>query len=192
MAVQGTKAKRKRGRPRSTGDEDASLVSRDMVIDLAYEEGRTRSLNDISFVGLARTLGVVPGSLHYHIGTKDDLTSAILNRFYKGVLRRIGEAGTEGDWREQITRLAWILMRCEQAHRGATEHIQTQPKYRLFQKVAPGQTDYGAAFLDHVFRLFRDAGFDARQTALFYHALAMHCLPAGARGARELSAGKGP
>ena len=162
------------------------MVTREAIIDLAYEQARRASLNDISFVGLAKTLGVVPGSLHYHIGTKDDLTSLVLNRFYKELNAKLDEAGSEGTWRERIERMAWVLMRCEQQHRGASEHIQTRPRYRLFQKTRDGETDYGAAFLDRAFTLFREAGFDAHETALYYHALALHCLSAAGAAATRL------
>lgn len=172
------KKRRGRGRPRLKGADDNGVVTREMVIDLAYEQARNQSLEDISFVQLAAALGVVPGSLHYHIGTKEDLTSAILNRFYKNLVTKL-EAITESkDWRENIRCFARALMQCESEHTGVAQYIQTKPKFRLFQKVKPSETDYGAVYLDWAFRMFRDAGFSSSQTAMFYHVLALHCLAA--------------
>lgn len=172
------KKRRGRGRPRLDAGNGEGVVSRDAVIELAYELARGESLEDISFVRLAKTLGVVPGALHYHIGTKDDLTSAILNRFYKQLLARLREIPTDLPWRDRLRQFACILMACERDHRGAAEYIQTKAKFRVFQKVGAGETDYGAAYLDHAFGMFREAGFDAKQSAMFYHVLAMHCLAA--------------
>ena len=153
-------------------------MTRDTIIDLAFEQSRTRSLDDISFVQLAGELGVVPGSLHYHLGTKDDLNSAILNRFYRHLLTQLRAIPPGLPWQDTIRRYATTLMQSEIEHRGAAEHIQAKPKFRLFQKVRAGETDYGAAFFDHSLQLFRDCGFDARNAALFYHVIGLHCLSA--------------
>ena len=171
-------AKRGRGRPRLEDAENSTVVTRDTIIDLAFEQSRTRSLDDISFVQLAGELGVVPGSLHYHLGTKDDLNSAILNRFYRHLLTQLRAIPPGLPWQDTIRRYATTLMQSEIEHRGAAEHIQAKPKFRLFQKVRAGETDYGAAFFDHSLQLFRDCGFDARNAALFYHVIGLHCLSA--------------
>jgi AcrR family transcriptional regulator len=167
---------RGRGRPRTNGVGESVLVTREAIIDLAYTQAQTSPLSSVSFVQLAKELGVVPGSLHYHIGTKDDLNSAILNRFYKDLLKRLRNEISGGSWRDRISSVAWILLESWRQHRGAAEHIQTRARYRVFQKVREGEQDYGAVFLDHVFTLFKEAGFTAHQTALFYHTLALHCL----------------
>lgn len=169
-------SKRGRGRPRLEEPDQTSLVTREAIVDLAYEQSRTQSLDSVSFVQLAKELGVVPGSLHYHIGTKDDLVSAVLNRYYKDLLERLERIPSDIGWRERIRRYAYILMESERDHRGAAEHIQTKSKFRVFQKVGAGETDYGALYLDQIFTMFREAGFDASQTALYYHVLALHCL----------------
>ncbi|MBM2357176.1 TetR/AcrR family transcriptional regulator [Sulfitobacter pseudonitzschiae] len=175
MAKDGV-TKRKRGRPPGSAKGAEGLASREMIVDLACEAARAQSIDEISFVNLAKELGVRPGALHYHIGTKDDLASAILNRFYKELLARLDADPEFDDWREQIGRFARTLMSCERDHRGAAEHIQTHAKFRIFQKIQDGETDYGAIYLNRAFSMFRDAGFDAQTTAIFYHMLALHCL----------------
>lgn len=172
------KKRRGRGRPRLEGSDDNGVVTRERVIDLAYEQARSQSLEEVSFVQLAKVLGVVPGSLHYHLGTKDELTSAILNRFYKHLVARLDEMPATEDWGETLRRFAHVLMKCESDHKGVAQYIQTKPRFRLFQRVRPGETDYGAVYLDRAFRMFRDAGFNSEQTAKFYHVLALHCLAA--------------
>ena len=174
MAEHEKKKRRGRGRPRLNGEE--GLVTREAAIDLAYDWAKTQSLGSVSFVQLAKELDVVPGSLHYHIGTKDDLASAILNRFYRDLLRYLQDIPADLPWRDRIRRFAQTLMECERDHRGAAEHIQTRAKFRIFQKVRSGETDYGAAYLDWAFTLLREAGFDAQTAAMLYHVLALHCL----------------
>lgn len=170
--------KRGRGRPPASGKSGDGLVNRQMIVDLAYEQGRTQSLDDISFTQLAKDLGVKPGALHYHIGTKDDLTSAILNRFYKELLAEFSIQPVIDDWRETLARFARTLMNRQRAHMGAAQHIQRHAKFRIFQRVRDGETDYGARFLDHIFCLLRDTGFPPQTAALCYHVLALHCLSA--------------
>lgn len=179
-------ARRGRGRPRTTNEENTGVVDPESVVELAYEMSRTEPLDSVTFVGLAKVLDVAPGSLHYHLGTKDDLTSAVLNLFYRNLLARLDELPPQADWRERIRSFAWTLMRCEREHRGAAEHIQTRARFRLFQKVREGETDYGAAYLDRAFAMFYEAGFDAACSALFYHVLAMHCLSAANAASAQL------
>jgi AcrR family transcriptional regulator len=178
MAVKMLKVPRGRGRPRLNGNDDAGLVNREAVVDLAYDQARRQSLDNVSFVGLAKELGVVPGALHYHLGTKDDLVSSILNRFYKELLAKFSALPTDRNWRDRIGDLARLLLEAYGAHRGAAEHILMHAKFRVFQKIGEGETDYGALYLDKVFSMFKEAGFTPRQTAQFYHALALHCLTA--------------
>lgn len=187
MNAETVKVRRGRGRPRLDGQNDAGLVSREAVIDLAYDQARLQSLDDISFVGLAKDLGVVPGALHYHLGTKDDLISAILNRFYKELVARLAKLPPGSDWRDQMGRFADLLREAYGAHRGAAEHILMHAKFRVFQKVREGETDYGAVYLDRVFSMFEEAAFDPTQTAQFYHALALHCLTAAGSEASRLA-----
>lgn len=175
MTKTGTE-KRKRGRPRASGGNAEGLVSRDRIVDLAFDAARTRSIDEISFVHLAKQLDVRPGALHYHVGTKDDLVSAILNRFYAELLERLEADPEVEDWQERIRQFARTLMTCERGHKGAAEHIQTYAKFRIFQKVRPGEPDHGAVYLDRAFSMFRDVGFDVSTAAMFYHMLALHCL----------------
>lgn len=172
----GKQTKRRPGRPSRNSAGDDGLVDREKIVDLAYEMASNQSIDQVSFVQLAKAFNVKPGALHYHIGTKDDLASAILNRFYKDLLTRLQEAPEEPNWRQRLSRFAHTLMNSERQHRGAAEHIQTHAKFRVFQKVRTGETDYGAAFLNHAFELMRDAGFDADTAALLYHVLALLCL----------------
>ncbi|MGE3362621.1 MAG: TetR/AcrR family transcriptional regulator [Rhizobiaceae bacterium] len=144
-------------------------------------------MDNVSFVGLAKELGVVPGALHYHLGTKDDLVSAILNRFYKELLAKLAALPSCPNWRERISSFATLLRDAYSAHRGVAGYILTHSRFRVFQKVREGETDYGALYLDRVFLMFGEAGFDPRQTAQFYHALALHCLTAAGSEASRLA-----
>lgn len=163
--------KRGRGRPAV-----ADVVTRDLIIETAYEFTKTVPLDELSIVQVARRLGVVAGSLHYHVGTKDDLTSAILNRFYKNLYVELTITTPNGTWRENIGHLARTLMDFQRRHVGIAQHVMAHARYRIFQKVEPDEIDYGVIYLDFAFDMFRRAGFSSHQTALFYHAIALHCL----------------
>ena len=180
------KPRRGRGRPRGDPSGDAAVVTRRAIVELACDQARTRSIEAISFVELARRLDIAPGSVHYHVGTKDDLTSAILNRFYATLVEALSACDADGPWRERLAAFARTLMRVERAHRGPAEHIQTKPRYRVFQKAVAGEIDHGARYLDLAFSLFRDTGFTSEQSALFYHSLAMHCLASANSAAARL------
>lgn len=179
-----TKKKRGRGRPAV-----ADVVTRDLIIETAYEFTKTVSLDELSIVQVARRLGVVAGSLHYHVGTKDDLTSAILNRFYKNLYIELTVSTPNGTWRENIGHLARTLMDFQRRHVGIAQHVMAHARYRIFQKVAPDEIDYGVIYLDFAFDMFRRAGFSSHQTALFYHAIALHCLVSSNSDAARLGPG---
>lgn len=181
-----TQIKRRPGRPKRRSLGDDALVDREKIIDLAYAQARTQSIDQVSFVQLAKEFNVKPGALHYHIGTKDDLASAILNRFYAGLLRRLEDAPDDPDWRRRLSHFAHTLMNSQRDHRGAAEHILTHAKFRVFQKVQPGETDNGAAYLNHAFALIRDAGFDAQTGALLYHILALLSLSSATSASSRL------
>src|SRR5437867_3851763 len=134
MTKRGTVAKskkRKRGRPPHS--KLAGLVTRETILDNAYERSRTISFDELSFVKLADEFGVVAGSLHYHIGTKDDLQTALLNRFYRDLFSELETSILKGRWQSNLRSLASTFVRHLRQHLGAARHIQTKARYRLFQ-----------------------------------------------------------
>ncbi len=168
--------KRGPGRPPRSGKSNDGLVSRDLIIARACDAARTRAVADVSFVSLAKELGVRPGAIHYHIGTKDALISAILNSFYAELLSRLKQNSESDDWRSRVRQFAKTLMICQSEHKGAAEHLQAHAKFRIFQKIEGDDIDHGARYLDYAFSLFRDIGFNAETGTMFYHMLALHCL----------------
>jgi len=177
--------KRKRGRPLGSGAAGKNLVTRDRIIALACDWAKQRSLDEVTFVQLAKHLDVAPGALHYHIGTKDDLTSAIINSYYRDLVAELEQIDRGLPWRALLHEFANVYLAFQNSHVGVAEYMTMNAKFRVFQKVREGETDYGAIYLDLVFSLLKGAGFDARSTALAYHMISMYCRATAAFTRRE-------
>ncbi len=54
---------------------------------------------------------------------------------------------------------------------GLGTYTLTHNRFRLFQQVQPGETDYGLVYFDRVGQLIRDAGFAQGKAALVYQLL---------------------
>lgn len=138
-------------------------------------------------VGLAREFGVTPALIHYYVGSRDDLVSGVVNRYFEERVRRFGPP--TGDWRRDLERIARITYDMSIEYGGVMKYIFSHNRFRLFQKTAPGETDYGLEFFEHFARVFRDGGFTAREGALGYHLLLQYVLSAAyAQVGRQLPA----
>ncbi len=177
--------KRKRGRPQGSGAAGKNLVTRERIIDLACDWAKERSLDEVTFVKLAKHFDVAPGALHYHIGPKDDLTSAIINSYYRDLVVELKQIDQGLPWRELLREFANVYLAFQNSHVGVAEYMTMNAKFRVFQKVREGETDYGAMYLDLVFSLLKGVGFDSRSTALAYHMISMYCRATAAFTRRE-------
>jgi hypothetical protein len=59
---------------------------------------------------------------------------------------------------------------------GVLRYIVSHNRFRLFQKVAPGEIDCGVEFLDRFASAFRAGGFTPEQSALGNHLLAQYLI----------------
>jgi len=165
-------APRKRGRPprvESPINGEATL-SRATIIERAIALARETSLEQISMVQLARDFGVAPGLIHYYLGGRDKLISGVLNNYYRERLARI--PALTGDWRADIETIARVSLTFAVENPGVSTYVASHNRFRLFQDVDSGETDFGAVFFNHVATAFMQGGFSAEQVALAYHLLA--------------------
>lgn len=180
-----TAVPRKPGRPKRVDDAAyrrgraaraavTPLLSREHILERATELAKEEPLAELSMVGLAREFGVTPALIHYYVGSRDDLISGVVNRYFRARVERF-EPPT-GDWRADLENIARVSYELAVEHGGVLRYIFSHNRYRLFQKVAPGETDYGLVFFDRFARAFADGGFTPKQGALGYHLLLQFVL----------------
>jgi AcrR family transcriptional regulator len=151
-------------RPRSNGP--GGDLSRDAVIRHAVELARKESIAEVSMVRVAREMGVAPGLIHYYIGSRDDLLSSVLNFAFKERLTALPPI--TGDWRMDLEGVCRSTLETLARWPGVANYIATQNRFRLFQRVQPGETDYGLAYFDHIGRILQQGGFTPTQAALAF------------------------
>lgn len=174
---QGGMTARGRGRPKQRASRNAFRaggLARDSIIERAMELTTREPLSAISMVRLAKSLNVRPGTIHYHLGSRDDLVSGVMNRFYRDLLRDLDAAAPAATWQEEIRRIGWTWLSAKLAHPGIANYIASNDRYRVFQKTDTGDDDYGARYMDRVFTLLRNAGFAADTAAECWHLMALY------------------
>jgi AcrR family transcriptional regulator len=132
------------------------------------------SLDQISMVQLAKEFGVAPGLIHYYLGSRDDLISGVLNKYYRERVERL--APLTGDWRHDVEGIARVSFSLATEWPGISLYVASHNRFRLFQEVAAGETDYGMVLFDHMVSTFLQGGFRAEAAALAYHLLAQFLL----------------
>ena len=185
--VPSTVTPRKRGRPPKVespinGEADLSRV---MILERAIKLARSIPLDQISMVQLAREFGVAPGLIHYYLGGRDNLISGVLNNYYRERLLRM--PALTGKWRSDVETIARISLAFAIENPGVSTYVASHNRFRLFQEVAAGETDYGAAFFNHATTAFMQGDFTAPQVALAYHLLAQFLVASSrAEASRQL------
>lgn len=169
-------------RPKVESSEQPEL-SRDAVIGCAARLAQTEPLAEISITRLARELGVTPGLIHYYVGSRDDLLSAVMNNAFRDRMSEVPPL--TGDWRGDLEGVARAVQRTHARWPALATYIATHNRFRLFQKVQPGETDYGLAFFDHMGRIFANGGFTPSQSALAYHLLMTFLVSVGSATANR-------
>ncbi len=131
-------------------------------------------LDQVSMVQLAKEFGVAPGLIHYYLGSRDDLISGVLNRYYR--LRLEALPALTGNWRADVETIARSSFAMAREMPGVNLYVASHNRFRLFQSVAPGEIDYGMALFNHITSAFLQGGFSAERAALAYHLLAQYLL----------------
>jgi len=177
QAAQPQAAPRKRGRP-SRGDASApaTTITREQILNKAIEMAKVEPLGEISIIGLARSLGVAPALIHYYIGSRDDLISGVANRYFQDRLARFKPPS--GNWKQDLHDDALQLFALYVEYGGVLRYMMSHNRFRLFQQVAPGETDYGMLHLDRLAGIFKAGGFSPAQAAIGFHLLAQYVMTA--------------
>jgi len=164
---------RKRGRPRRTvlqdGEQGATEVSREGILDVAFEMTKTMRLGDISFVQIARKMGITPGSVHYHVGTRDQMTAIIITRCYQKIVDHLDEVADVASWEENLRRLLHFAKAELSTYPGLATHLATTPERHLFKPEDAAGIDYGARYMDRALLIMKDAGLSAENAAQMTH-----------------------
>lgn len=168
---------RGRGRPRQRPSGNAFRaggLARESIIERAMELTKRESLSAISMVRLAKSLNVRPGTIHYHLGSRDDLISGVMNRFYRDLLRDLDATAPAATWQEEIRRIGRVWLTAKLLYPGVANYIASNDRFRVFQKTESGEKDYGAQYMDRVFGLLCNAGFAADIAAECWHLMALY------------------
>lgn len=179
-ALQGEEAVppvRRRGRPPrrdAQPDGNAPQISREQILERATELARSEPLGEISMVGLARELGVAPTLIHYYVGSHDDLISGVVNRYFRA--RAACMPALTGDWKEDLRTDATHTFRLNLEYGGVLRYTMSHNRFRLFQRVGPGETDFGVLYLDRTAETLRSAGFTPQQAALAFHLVSLYVM----------------
>jgi len=163
------------------------MLSRATILQHAIALTKTTPLDEISMVQLAKDFGVAPGLIHYYLGGRDQLVSGVLNDYYRQRLLRA--PALTGDWRADMEVIARLSFQVAVDNPGMSMYVASHNRYRLFQDVQPGETDYGLEFFNRMTSAIMQGGFSAEQVALAYHLLAQYLVAASmAEASRQLPA----
>lgn len=167
---------RPRGRPpkNATPIGNEAALTREAIIEKAISLSKIVPLADISMVQLAREFDVAPGLIHYYVGNRDYLISGVLNSYYRGRLQRLPKL--TGSWRVDIEKMARVIVKYSSEYPGVAQYIASHNRFRLFQQVDEGETDYGVVVFDYVARAFLQGGFTPEQASLAFHLLMQYLV----------------
>ena len=181
--------KKPRGRPRKPNiHTDANGLSRETIILKAAQLAQTEPLDEISMVRVAREFGVVPGLIHYYVGNRDELLSGVINQYFR---ERIAHMPLpSGDWQKDMRVVAQASMQSMMKYRGVAAYIATHNRFRLFQKVAAGETDHGLVFFNRVADVLRCGGLSPKAAAMGYHLLMQFIVSSAVSEMSGLSPGR--
>jgi AcrR family transcriptional regulator len=166
--------KRAGRRPKGASEDGKGGINREAIVARAVEIAKGESETEITIVRLSRELGVTTALIHYFVGSRDDLLTAVFNAALKE--RTSAFPPLTGDWRHDAEKLIRQSHESQLRWRGMTTYAATHNRHRLFQRVKPGETDYGLVFFDRLGQIFQEGGFTSEQAAMGYHLLMLFSL----------------
>lgn len=165
-----TEAPRRPGRRRKSADGVAPPgISKADILEHAAKLAREEPFSEITIARLSRDLGVVPGLIHYFVGSRDELLSLVINQALKQRAELFPPL--TDDWRADLEALMRHTIEMQIRWKGITTYVASHNKYRLFQRVEEGERDYGLVFFDHVGQILRRSGLKPSQAAMAFHLL---------------------
>lgn len=171
-------APRPRGRPPKSEQSAGGgpEISKEAIHLRAIEMARTEPLSELSIASLAKHFGVTTALIHYYIGSRDALISGVVNQYFRVRVDKLKPL--TGDWRTDAEQHARVTFDSMLEYGGVLRYLMSHNRFRLFQQVKEGETDYGLVYLNRVAHIFEAGGFTASQAAMGYHLLAQYVMAA--------------
>lgn len=163
---------RKPGRPRKNAETpgDLPLISRETVIECAYQLCDTLRIEDISLELLGRTLGVSATTIRHHAKTRDALNPALIARYFKELCAKLPPL-TE-DWKADLNNFMSAHMAMNLRKRGFASYFF---EHRFSPEIDPFASPEAEMVYKRALMIFRAAGLDTVNAALAWH-LIIHLL----------------
>ena len=143
------------------------MLNREMIVSLSLQLAKSVPLTELSIVRVATELGVTPALIHYYLGSRDELTSGVMNAFYQELVA--SWPPEVGDWRHNLEVVAHGVYRAYLRYPGVVIYVATHNRYQLFQDVREGEKDFGLLTFERFVATIRQMGFDANRTGIFAH-----------------------
>lgn len=137
-------------------------LTRERVLDAAMRLADQEGLDGLSMRRLGQALGVEAMTLYHHVGRKEQLLGALLDRVYA----EIEPADLATDWRPAVRRAAMSAHEAFRRHPWAIGYFGGIGSVGRFQ----------LAYMDALLQGLRDAGFSAILTHHAYHVLDSHIV----------------
>jgi len=170
----GAKSRATRRKPGRPVTATTKAISKAEIVNCALELCKQNPLHDVSIVKVAKALGVTPALIHYYLGSRDQLTSSVMNRFFAELVGRFPALRSE--WRADTVAVFTTIYDSYIQFGGIAAYIMSHNRFRLFQLVEADESDFGALFFDRVVASVRQSGLSADKTAMYVHLLLQHVL----------------
>lgn len=154
--------KRRPGRPRSG---QASNISRVRILRTGLRMAKTLALQDLSVLTVAKKMEVTPTLIHYYIGSREWLTSGVMNLFYRDLLKRWPQP--TGEWKRDVIVAAHAVYSHFVSYAGIAAYVVANTRFRIFQLTAFGDRDYGAEVLERFTGVIRAGGLPGERTGIY-------------------------
>ena len=159
--------RRKPGRPAGVA---AAGLSAETIIERSLDMAKHLPVEEISVVSVARELGVAAALIHYYVrGGRDALTSGIINAFYHRLLATWPT--TTGDWRTDVAAIARYIFLTFTKYPGVASYVGSRNRFRIFQDVGEGESDYGALAVERFISVIRTAPVADDRVGVYAHLL---------------------
>jgi AcrR family transcriptional regulator len=154
--------KRRPGRPKLG---QASPMTRARILRTALKMTKTIALQDLSIVLVAKKMNVTPALVHYYIGSRDWLTSGVMNLFYRDLIKKWPQR--TGVWKKDIISAAHVIYTQFVDFPGIAAYAVSNSKFRVFQMVEFGERDYGAEVLEMFTSIIQSVGLSGPRTGIY-------------------------
>lgn len=154
--------KRRPGRPKLG---QSSPMTRGRILRTALKMTKNIALQDLSIVLVAKKMNVTPALVHYYVGSRDWLTSGVMNLFYRDLGKKW--PAPVGLWKKDVIAAAHVIFAQFVSFPGIAAYVVSNSKFRVFQMVEFGERDYGAEVLEMFTSIIRSVGLSGPRTGIY-------------------------